>query len=180
MNKVELLNELAADVAETLVLDEVLAKVVQRTLAITGARRGFVLLDEGRGDATRLVVKAALDADGKALDGVDISLSTCQQVYRTREAAIVADALDDGGAGASASILALDLRTVMCVPLVAKGKAFGVLYVDADAVVDFGPEDLDLLEMFARHASNGIENALLHSQLSRIAEALRAGKQPQP
>lgn len=170
----ELLDALAAKVNETLVLDEVLALAVRHTLTVTKAQRGFLLLDESRDDTPLLVVKAAFDADGKVLESHDISRSTCESVFRSREPAIVVDALDGARSGnPSASMLALDLRTVMCVPLVAKGNAFGVLYVDSEAVMEFNQGDLEFLKLAARHAANAIANARILTAAGRLVNRLK-------
>ncbi|CAM3932736.1 helix-turn-helix domain-containing protein [Alkalicoccus chagannorensis] len=66
--------------------------------------------------------------------------------------------------------------SVLSVPMMARGKAIGVLTVDAfDDSITFTEEDLDVLETFAAQASIAIENAMLFARQQRtqmIHEAL--------
>ena len=71
------------------------------------------------------------------------------------------------------SIADLNLRTLMCVPLTARGETFGVLYVDSQAVVTtFTRKDLDLLRAIASHAGLAIANASLYAESLRQREEL--------
>ncbi|MEB3328128.1 MAG: diguanylate cyclase [Candidatus Sericytochromatia bacterium] len=173
--QLEMLNELAEKINETLVVDEVLNLVVQLTLEVTRAERGFLMLrDEGAGDV--LVCRAAFDRTGQALLDERISMSICTKVLTTGQAITVVDATTDEEFQTAKSIMSLNLRTLMCVPLQAKGKALGVLYVDSQAVVTtFTEKDLELLRAIAGHSSGAIENATLYTSLNhRAAELERA------
>lgn len=58
--------------------------------------------------------------------------------------------------------LGLELRSVLCIPLLIKGKVIGVLHL-ADAKVDrFSEDDLRLVKSIAAAAANAIENARLY------------------
>ncbi|MEB3221661.1 MAG: diguanylate cyclase [Candidatus Sericytochromatia bacterium] len=170
--QLEMLNELAEKINETLVVDEVLNLVVQLTLEVTQAERGFLMLrDENAGDV--LVCRAAFDRSGGALLDERISMSICQKVLSTGQAITVVDATTDEEFQTAKSIMSLNLRTLMCVPLQAKGKSLGVLYVDSQAVVTtFTEKDLDLLRAIAGHSSGAIENATLYTSLNHRAAEL--------
>ncbi|MGA0870899.1 MAG: GAF domain-containing protein, partial [Planctomycetota bacterium] len=74
--QLEMLNQLAEKINETLVVDEVLNLVVQLTLEVTQAERGFLMLrDEGADD--NLVCRAAFDRSGQELLNERISMSIC-------------------------------------------------------------------------------------------------------
>ncbi|MEB3197233.1 MAG: diguanylate cyclase [Candidatus Sericytochromatia bacterium] len=171
--QLEMLNQLAEKINETLVVEEVLNLVVRLTLEVTHAERGFLmLLDELAGEH-QLVCKAAFDRDGKALLEERISRSICDKVLTTGQAITVVDALADEEFQTSKSIMSLNLRTLMCVPLQAKGRNLGVLYVDSQAVVStFSERDLDLLRAIAGHSSGAIENATLYTRLNQRADEL--------
>ena len=63
------------------------------------------------------------------------SLSICHKVLAADKAIAVLDASADADFASAKTIVALDIKTVMGTPLVAKGKRLGVLYVDSQAVV---------------------------------------------
>lgn len=167
--KLEMLNDLSRTISTTLVMEEVLDLVVQMTLEVTKAERGFLLLWENE----RLSCKAALDKNRQRLSDQTISLSICQTVLDTGMSVCVTDAMSDQSLSLKQSIMLMSLRTVMAVPLIAKGTILGVLYVDSQAIVNtFSQRDLELLESIASHASVALENAQLYQQLSRRAHEL--------
>ena len=177
-DQLEKLNDLTRKINETLVIEAVLDQVVLLTLDITKAERGFVFLsDEEAGED--LVMKASFNQFGRTIPNERCSMSVCQRVVQTGQALAVMDASTDMALSASKSIAALNLRTLMCVPLQVKGKTLGVLYVDSQAVVTtFTEKDLELLRGIASHAAVAIENAMLYAALNkRAAEVERALEQ---
>ncbi|MNX04747.1 Serine/threonine-protein kinase PrkC [compost metagenome] len=169
--KLEMLNSLARTITTTLVMEEVLQLVLKSTLDLTQAERGYILLWENE----QLVCRSALNHLGAALTLEDdpISRSICQRVLDSAEPLCVDDALSDQEFQMQASVMALNLRTVMCVPLLAKQTVLGVLYVDSQAIVNhFTERDLALLESIAHHAAIAIENAHLYTQLTQRANEL--------
>jgi transcriptional regulator with PAS, ATPase and Fis domain len=91
-------------------------------------------------------------------------------VIQSRRPVIVSDALTDTNFGKSASVIALKLSSVMCVPLFHRGEVMGALYVANDEIKSlFERAQLDLLTVFAGQASLLLTNAML-------VTALRADK----
>jgi transcriptional regulator with PAS, ATPase and Fis domain len=87
----------------------------------------------------------------------------------------VSDALSDSQFKASESVLALQLSSVMCAPLVWQGHSQGVLYVGNDRVKGlFERSQLDVLSIFGSQASLILQNALLLSALRADKEKLVA------
>ncbi len=162
--QLEMLNNLARTVSTTLVLAEVIDNIIDFTLKLTGADRAFILLTD---DGEVLRCDAAKDRMGNVLtdSGEKVSMSITQRVLSTLEAECVLDTKDHERFAAQQSILDLNLRTVMCVPLMVKQEALGVLYVDSQAVVNaFTDRDLDLLRSIASQASVAIQNAKLYER----------------
>jgi diguanylate cyclase (GGDEF)-like protein len=161
--RLEMLYMLSSSVTSTLVMEEVLDLVVKLSLQITQADRGFLLLLDDDGE---LECKAARHIDGPmdlTLGVEPYSRSICRRVLESGEAMAVEDTLDDAELRNQKSIMDLNLRTVMCVPLRVKQKHLGVLYVDSRVVVNtFTERDLDLLKSIASHASIALENAHLY------------------
>jgi diguanylate cyclase (GGDEF)-like protein len=75
------------------------------------------------------------------------------------------DVIKDGTYSKTDSVMNLKIRSLMCVPLIAKqnGDIIGTVYVDNRSVGNiFSKEDLTLLESFATLAGMAIENAHLY------------------
>jgi putative nucleotidyltransferase with HDIG domain len=172
--RLELLNNLSKTISGSLNMDEVLDLIVKMTLEVSRAERGFLFLLND--DRRRLICSAARDTRGSLpLDeDHEISQSICTKVLTTGEAENVADAMNDEEFQFQQSIMALNLRMVMCVPIYAKGAIIGLLYVDSQAVVNaFSDKDLDLLKAIAGHAAVALENAKLYSRTQHLADELK-------
>ena len=72
--------------------------------------------------------------------------------------------------------MSLNLRSVMCVPLISYGKAIGAIYVENRSVRGrFKEENLVPLLLFANQSSVAIENAVQNDDLeARVAERTQA------
>ena len=96
-------------------------------------------------------------------------------MLETGRPVIVSDALSDTTFGKSESVVALQLSSVMCAPLVSQGQVIGALYVGNDASKHlFEKPQLDLLTIFAGQASLILQNAMLLSALRADKEKLAA------
>jgi len=158
---------------------EILEAMLDVVLDVTGAEKGFVLLrsDAFGGEATpgRPVVRASRHVRANALgDGSGaISDSIVARVLDTGKPLIVSDALSDAQFSSSESVVALQLSSVMCAPLVSQGHVIGALYVGNDRVKGlFQRSQLDLLSIFAAQASLILQNATLLSALRADKEKL--------
>ncbi len=121
-------------------------------------------------------VRAARNVRREALsDTGNISDSIVRKVVETGRPVIVSDALSDSQFKASESVLALQLSSVMCAPLVSQGEVQGVLYVGNDRVKGlFARNQLDVLSIFSSQASLILQNALLLNALRADKEKLVA------
>lgn len=148
-------------VTGSLELGRVLELALDEAMAMVDAERGMIALVEADGSRSGLVVRPK----SAAIDGglMAFSSSLVQAVLEEGKAIGLADAQADERFGAAASVMALDLRTVVCVPLMAGERAIGVLYLDRRSVnARFGSEDLALLEGLASFAALAIHNAREH------------------
>ena len=69
----------------------------------------------------------------------------------------------------------LQLKSVMVVPMVARGRTLGAIsIVAAESGRRYGPSDLALAEELARRAAMAVDNARLYTELSGIADTLQA------
>jgi transcriptional regulator with GAF, ATPase, and Fis domain len=156
--------ELSQRLMQTQTLDEQLEALLDAVIGATHAAKGFLLrMQEGE---PRLV--AARNLGGKALApfAEQLSDSIVGKVIATRQPLIVSDALRDTMFGRSESVMNLQLRSVMCAPLVTRGELLGLIYVGNDAVRGlFGEQHLDVLSVFAAQASLLLQNALLLAEL---------------
>jgi two-component system, NtrC family, sensor kinase len=190
MEQQQLLLSLVQTLNSTLVLSQVLEQVLDAVMRITGAERGFLLLADSSPDAARfpsvagLRLRAARGRADQASDGRGISTSVVRRALEGGETVATGNALADPQLGSATSVIALDLRTIVCIPLrspraesskgAALPRALGALYVDnQESSAPFSPEGLRTAEALARHAALAIENAQLFEREQRTIEELQ-------
>lgn len=159
-------------------VNELLETLLDDVIELTGAVRGMVLWrDLADGPEALPTVRVSRNVQREAIldaDGV-VSDSIIRQVVETRRPVIVSDALTDTTFGKSESVIALQLSSVMCVPLLTQGGVIGALYVANDEIKHlFDRHQLDLLIVFASQASLILQNAMLLSALRADKEKLSA------
>jgi transcriptional regulator with GAF, ATPase, and Fis domain/tetratricopeptide (TPR) repeat protein len=157
-------------------LRPLLEQVLDTLVLWTGVERGLLLL---RAPDGRLVPRAARNLARHDLVGEQLALSQtiARRAIETGDAVVATDALSSLG-DAHASVHALRLRSVLAVPLLARGEALGVVYLD-DRVRKgaFGPRELSWVRVVASQAAMAIadaRDAVLLRRAARRAERARA------
>ncbi len=148
--------------------DALLEDALDEALLLTGAERGFIVLQDGGGEPRVAAVRGA--APNATLR---ISRTVADRVLRTGELMAVADIVGREELNARKSILDLGLRSVLCTPIRSGGRQLGILYVDSRRVGSLLSEkDLGLLGAFAALAGSALENARLIGDLRHKTELL--------
>ncbi len=146
------------------VLDYALAAATE----LTGAERGFLVLRRGDGWSVH----------GDAPDAPDgPSRSIVERALEREEPVLTTDAEADSRFAEQRSVLALRLKSVLCVPIVAPGGTLGALYMDNRVQRGrFSSRERDLLLAFADQVAIALANARLHGELERQKEELEQQK----
>lgn len=161
----EALLDISKAINSTLVLDDILQMVMRRAIKLLRAERGFLMLLD---DEDNLQFKTAHNICKEALSKEDfrISMSIASSVAKTGKSVYTSDAQHDERYSKQKSIVELDLKSIMCVPLKSKEKIIGILYLDNSSKSNiFLQSDLYLFELFAGQAAIAIENAKLYENL---------------
>jgi signal transduction histidine kinase len=185
-----LLLSLVQALNSTLVLSQVLEQVLDAVMQITRAERGFLLLVEGSADAARHPVVAGMrvhvgrrrGASLKPEEMTGLSSSVVRRAVETGETVATGNAAADPALGQAQSVILMDLRTIVCIPLRSPRaddvegapRAVGAIYVDnQETSAPFSADSLKTVEALARHAALAIENALLFERERKRIEELR-------
>ncbi|MBN1420587.1 MAG: sigma 54-interacting transcriptional regulator, partial [Planctomycetes bacterium] len=158
--------EIARDLNSRRVLSDLLDRILDTVIEVTGAERGFVLLSEGGG----VKVRASRNNEHQRIEGKTskISLSIARRVMESGEAVLLEDARLDDTFRQHESISRLDLVSVLCVPLRVREEIIGTVYVDNRLEPGvFGEHHLRLIEVFAAQAAVAIDNARLFEENRR-------------
>lgn len=158
------------------VLDEILMTLLDVTLKLTRAERAFVFMKNDHGE---LKLAAGRNSKGEPLlEDTTISHSILDDALKSNSEFVLTDTSRSADLAGRKSIVAYDLRTVICVPLrkpqvqtapqaegqaqPAAGEAMGALYVDSRfASRDISSVSNDILHAIATEAASLIENARL-------------------
>lgn len=174
LGKLRWLLDAARDLNNAGAVDSVLASLIEATLALTHLERGYVLL---AGPGAQLELAAGRDSDGNRLDdSSSLSQTAIRQATGSGSEFILTDTLTAGGVALPTSMIAQNLRTVVCFPLLRRRnparvtqmansqgtEILGVLYLDSR----FAPGKLtgidhDMLRTIAREAAALVENTEL-------------------
>lgn len=157
-------------------LRPLLDQVLDALVLWTGVERGLLLL---RAPGGKLVVRAARNLLRSDLTGEQLALSRtlAERALGEREPVVAVDAAGELSE-VFASVHSLKLRSVLAVPLLARGEALGVVYLD-DRVRRgaFGPEQLGWVRLVATLAAVAIADArdqLLLRKAARRAQRAEA------
>jgi transcriptional regulator with GAF, ATPase, and Fis domain len=145
-------------------LTRLLENLMDSVVDITGADKGFLILLEGE----RLDIKVArnLNQENVAKAVTQVSDSIIARVIKTKRPLMISDALNHEEFSNSQSVMALNLTSVMCVPLLDRGNIIGLIYVGNSNIRGlFVHHTLDMLTVFASIASLVVRNALLLNML---------------
>jgi transcriptional regulator with GAF, ATPase, and Fis domain len=153
-------------------LAPLLSRIVDALVLWTGVERGLLLL---RAPDGRLVPRAARNLARADLGGeqMGLSQSLAKRALEAREPVVAVDA--DGELGdVHQSIHALKLRSVLAVPLIARGEPLGVVYLD-DRIRKgaFGPREIEWARTIASLAALVIADARDQVLLRRAARQAR-------
>ena len=161
----EALLDISKAINSTLVLDDILQMVMRRASKLLQAERGFLMLLDEEGN---LQFKTAHNICKESLSKEDfrISMSIANNVAKTGKSTYTSDAQHDERYSKQKSIVELDLKSIMCVPLKSKERIIGIVYLDNSSKSNiFLQSDLYLFELFAGQAAMAIENAKLYENL---------------
>jgi phosphoserine phosphatase RsbU/P len=197
LGKLKAVMEVARALQTSLSSQDVLSAVVDAALAVTGAERGFLLLRNDDG----LETKVARDSAGSQLTEDDLQVPRRlihKALHQRRELlSMNFDQAEAGGVKADHSAADLDLRSVVCVPLVrirvgasqetsvlsAASETVGVLYMDSRiGAADLSAGNRELLQTLALEASTILENARLLEEergKQKMEEELKLARQIQ-
>lgn len=147
--------------------NEVLRIVMDTIVRITGAERGFLMLRDENGEMS---IRLARNWEQESLDPSEFEVSNTivNRVAEEGQPVLTTNAQEDPRFGGQESIIAYNLRSILCVPLKAKDVITGVIYADNRVRTGlFSESERDLLSAFANQAAVAIENARLFESVRR-------------
>lgn len=162
----------------------VLQSALDAAIELTGAERGFLILNE-RSVATNASQRSSLsvsvfrnmDQTAVTKSAKEFSYTIASQVIISGKPLLSLDALSDNNLSQQVSVHALNLKSVLCVPVRTEKGVLGALYLD-DRVrtASFNEHDADLVIAVADQVGIALTKATLLDQLKHRAEELENEK----
>ena len=181
-DRLALLYRVSQTFNSSLDLNEVLNRVIDEVIAAMRAERGFLMLREADGT---LAFRAARGLEQRTIDEPEFQVSrgVVERVAQEGRSLLTSNAQSDARLSARESVVALGLRSILCVPLQHKGAALGVIYVDNRLQAGiFTQDDLELLSAISSSAAAAIENARLYQvavEKGRLERELQVAREVQ-
>ncbi len=172
ISKLEMLINVTRALNSTLNLNELLAKIIDSIIKLADTDRGFLMLANNEGEMT---FRIARDKNEHPLEEKDfeVSYSIINEVTRKGTPLFIHDLLENEQFRNKESVIDLQLRTAICVPLKLENRIIGVIYTDARRLSgDITEDDISIVSAFSSQAAIAIENARLHGALILSKENL--------
>lgn len=170
-DRLQVILDISRQMAETRYLNPLLSYAVSVAMDMFNAERGFLILVAEDGS---LEYPVRRDWEGHDVDQPDeqISHTILQQVIEQGENLLLADAMNTPSFGSATSVRILQVRSVLCVPMISRNRAIGALYLENRSASNvFKQADAEPLRIFASQAAIAIENAMLNEKLEARVEA---------
>ncbi|HSF19243.1 MAG TPA: SpoIIE family protein phosphatase [Vicinamibacteria bacterium] len=154
--------EVSEAIGEMLDEESLLTLIVTKLFAVfPQAERGFIMLSEEGQDELR--AKVALTRSGEPTE-IAVSRTLVRDAIENRRGILSADAMSDERFSSSDTVAKLQLRSVVCVPMIARGDVFGIIHLDGSEK-PFVKDDMAVLTAIARQAALSLSNARKHASL---------------
>ncbi len=154
-------------------LDELLRLLVRFVMENAGARKAFLLLEDG--GSLRIEAEGRADTETVEVlqseplsESAGVSSWIVNYVVRTRTAVVLDDAASTGAFTGDPYIASQRVRSVLCTPVIHHGEILGALYLENDLMTGaFTSERLGILEQLAAQTAISITNARLYHVLEQ-------------
>jgi class 3 adenylate cyclase/GAF domain-containing protein len=165
------LAEIGQVVNSSLDLNTVLNEVMDTIIRLTGAKRAFLMMSDER--SGKMETRVARNWERMSLDTDELGISDTiiERVVSSGDAVLTTNALTDPRFDGQESVVAYNLRSILCVPLKVKGKLTGVIYADNRVREGlFTEKEHALLSDFSNQAAVALENARLFDSVRRTLD----------
>jgi len=173
-DKLEMMYGISTVLMQSLDLDEIAERMLESVFSCLNAIESgaLILIDQDTGEHTRVIGRSRKGESAK--DGVSYSQTIVNRAVEQCRAIMMSDANLSERLDFSASMIRMQVKSVMCVPLVSKAEICGVIYVHSiSTALGFTREDLFFLTALSSPAALAIENALLFSKHTQVQLALQ-------
>ncbi|MFH0924810.1 MAG: diguanylate cyclase [bacterium] len=166
--RMEVINEISQLINADINIDNVLNLILAEGLKYLNFERGFIMLKSL--ETEKLYIRSSrfgFDHVDKIKANI-LSTTVAEHVFNSNTSLMIENAQENEKFGQAESIIKMNIKSIIAVPLKIKGESIGTLYFDTiEQNKKYNEDDLDFLEKFANHAALALYNAQLF-ELSTI------------
>ncbi|MCF4965923.1 AAA family ATPase [Nostoc sp. CMAA1605] len=160
--------------AEEIILDKLLAKLMKMVIENAGAQTGFLLLHsqeqwviEAIATTTDIIIQSIpVDSLDKFTQKPLLSSAIINYVAHTQDNVVLDDATQNGQFTRDAYIITTQPKSILCTPLLTQGKLSGIVYLENNLVTGaFTSDRVQILNILSSQAAISIENSRLYATL---------------
>ncbi len=147
-------------------VDELLDQIAKTLLEVfRDVQRVCIILKEKDKDFEPKIIKTRANVPPQPFQ---LSRSIIDKSVQEEVCILADDASRDDRFAASESVLTMNIRSVMCAPLVSKGSVLGLIYLDnREEPKCFDDNDVALLSALANQSAVAIENSQLYEDVQK-------------
>ena len=172
-DKLEKIYEISTLLMQSLEIEEIVQKTVDSLFSCLRSidSAALLLLDRETGEYKQV---AASSRNGMQEFEMPYSRTIVHRVISDGKALMMSDTSLENEGDLSQSMIRLQIKSLMCAPLISKSQVFGVIYVHSTRMpFGFTRSDLSLLTALSTPAALAIENALLYANRKKAEEDLQ-------
>jgi HD-GYP domain-containing protein (c-di-GMP phosphodiesterase class II) len=166
LKNLETIYEVGNSINSIQTLDELLDQIAEKLLSVFEDVQRVCILLKGKGkEFEPKYIKSRPDIP---IESFQISKSILEKSVKEEVCILANDAAQDDRFSGAESIMTMNLRSVMCAPLVYQGEVLGVIYLDnREKPKCFDENDVALLSAMANQSAVAIENSRLYEDLQK-------------
>lgn len=158
-------------------LDKLLTVLLETVIENAGAQYGFIVLKNLFDDNLYVEAIKSKNDEIKIMDStpisdkLDVCLEVLQTVIRTKEHIVIEDALKDQHYQYNEYIKSMNVRSVLCAPIIHQSDLKGIIYLENNLTDNaFSIKQLEVIKMLSSQIALSIEKAQLSQALIKIKE----------
>ncbi|MDI9635515.1 AAA family ATPase [Oscillatoria amoena NRMC-F 0135] len=172
------INKASLALAEEIVLDKLLDKLLKILMENAGATASCLILEkngqlaiEATGDVKKNEVVVGLNIPVE--DSHLLPISAINYVAITQEVVVLNNAAQSGRFSNDPYLLANQNTSILCSPVINQGKLIGIIYLENDIANGvFTSERLEILKILSSQIAISLKNAILYDKLEIVSQNL--------
>ncbi|MBN2090027.1 sigma 54-interacting transcriptional regulator, partial [candidate division KSB1 bacterium] len=171
VNEITILNDISNAISSTMDLQEIMAKIITRSLYAFGVEQGTImLLEENSAEPMRTIIRGVSDRYRGKIYKLGIQLTGW--MIKNRRPLLINNPKDDERLK-GLKLEENSINSILCIPMIFRGKLIGVINLFNKKQGDFTNDDQKLMCIIASQVASFLVNALSFEIVKETNEVLQ-------